>query len=255
MIENPFDLTSTIDTSRARRLARHGELVVSRLLAFVILGAVAMPAATQPRKQPTGMSWGELAMLPEYCKDANGIVYGDKYFNTSPNAARWEGLMGFDFWHVHHYCYALNNLRRASSITNPQQKRYLLQKVRGDYLYMINNARPTMVLMPEIWTRMGDVQRMLGDVGEALNAYETAMTLKPDYWPAYKNAADMFLKAGVKPRALQILQRGIAANPDSPELRSSYKAAGGDLARLPAPQPAAVPASAPEAPASSASSP
>lgn len=196
-------------------------------------------------------------MLPEYCRDAAGVVYGDRYFNRSPNAGRWEAAIGLDFWHIHHYCYALNNLRRASFTTNPAEKRFLLQKVRGDYIYMVNNSRPEMVLMPEILTRLGDVQNMLGDVGAAFEAYETAMARKPDYWPAYKNSADMFLKAGVKPRGLEILQRGITANPGSTELRDAYKAAGGDMARLPPlPAPAAPEtAHAPKAPASAAEAP
>lgn len=233
------------------------------VLAAITLGAVA-PAAAQPRTQPNGLNWGELAMLPEYCRDAAGVVYGDRYFNRSPNAGRWEAAMGMDFWHVHHYCYALNNLRRASFTANPTEKRFLLQKVRGDYLYMVNNSRPEMVLMPEILTRLGDVQNMLGDVGAAFEAYEAAMARKPDYWPAYKNSADMFLKAGVKPRGLEILQRGITANPGSVELRDAYKAAGGDMARLPplpapaSPESAHAPkasASAAEAPSTPASSP
>ncbi len=252
MTENPFaplqlhrrHTASTVQTRRAG-------VVVSLTLVVSVLGAFTTPAAAQPRTQPNGLNWGELAMLPEYCKDAAGIVYGDRYFNRSPNAPRWEAVMGLDFWHVHHYCYALNNLRRASFTANPTDKRFLLQKVRGDYGYMINNSRPDMVLMPEILTRMGDVQNMLGDVGAAYVAYETAMARKPDYWPAYKSAADMFLKAGVKPRGLEILQRGISANPGSPELRDSYKAAGGNLALLP-PVPPPAPPARPEASASTA---
>lgn len=226
------------------------------VLAAITLG-VATPAAAQPRQQPNGLSWGELAMLPEYCKDAAGIVYGDRYFNRAPNAGRWESAMGMDFWHIHHYCYALNNLRRANFTTNPAAKKALLEKVRNDYGYMVNNSRPEMVLMPEILTRLGDVQNMLGDVGAAFEAYEAAMARKPDYWPAYKNSADMFLKAGVKPRGLEILQRGIAANPGAVELRDAYKVAGGDMARLPPlPGPASPEsANAPKAPASAAEAP
>lgn len=213
--------------SHARR--RAALLFVAGALAF------AAPAFGQPRTQPNGLSWGELAMLPEYCRDANGIVWGDRYFNRSPNADRWEALMGADFWHIHHYCYALNNLRRARMTPDAQKRKYLLEKVRADYFYVTKNSRPDMILMPEILTRIGDVGRMLGTVTDAMEAYESAIARKPDYWPAYLNAAEMFIDARLLPRALEILRRGIAAAPASPELRKRYASAGGDPALLPPP--------------------
>lgn len=217
---------------------RRSRLQRQRIVACVICAVLfeilaASQALAGPRKQPNGLTWDQLALLPKYCRDANGIVYGDRYYNTSPNAAHWEALMGMDFWHIHHYCYALAEVSQANRTQDVQRKKYLLIKARDNYRYVIDNCQPTMVLMPEIWTHMGDVQYMLGDMRAAMNAYETAMARKPDYWPAYKNAAEMLLRAGDKPKALQILQRGIEADPSSMALRNSYRAAGGDPVNLP----------------------
>lgn len=255
MFENTFDsITRRLynfswSVRYVHRWFQWAGLDVLTLLTLAVV-TIASPAAAQGLKQPNGLTWGELSVLPVYCKDAAGIVYGDRYFNRSPNAGRWEAAMGLDFWHIHHYCYALAALRRAPFTLDPQKRRFLLGKVLADLMYVVKNSQPTMVLMPEIWTRIGDVQGMLGDVGAALEAYETAMVRKPDYWPAYLNAAELFLKAGVKPRGIEILLRGIDANPGSTQLRDRYKAAGGNPARLPPLPSVAALASAPEASAS-----
>ena len=197
-----------------------------------VVWSFALPSHAAPRKDPNGLSWGDLAVLPEYCKDANGIVYGDKYFNASPNAGRWEALMGEDFWHVHHYCYALFNLRRSELEPDPQKRRFLLEKVVGDYNYMIRNSSPQMIIMPEILLRMGDVQLLLGNISAGLEAYGRVMQLKPDYWPAYSRWADTLAKVNNRKEALVILERGIANAPQSAELRAQYRALGGSSSKL-----------------------
>lgn len=200
----------------------------------LIMVGTSMSASTSlgARKDPNGVTWGELQLLPEYCRDANGIVWGDASFNPSPNAGRWVAMMGEDFWHIHHYCYALANLRRAELETNPTKKRFVLGRVLGDYVYMIKNASPSLIVMPEILVRTGDVHRQLGNTGDALMAYQSAMDIKRDYWPAYSRAATIFAEAKSKARVLEILERGLIQVPGSKELQQQYVAAGGDLKKF-----------------------
>ncbi len=214
-------------------------IICAAAVALATLAGASAAAPLGPRRVPNGVSWGELSVLPEYCKDANGIVYGDKYYNASPEAGRWEALMGEDFWHVHHYCYALANLRRAEVEPNPTARRFMLSKVVGDYNYMIQNSSPQMILMPEIMVRMGDVQLLLGSVAQGLEAYGRAIELKPDYWPPYSRWADTLAKVNKRKDALAMLERGIQNIPGSEELKAQYKALGGNPSKLVSLRPAA----------------
>jgi len=208
-----------------------------------LFGTMPLPASATgpgPRANPNGVTWGELALLPVYCKDANGIVWGDASFNRSPNATYWEGVLGEDFWHLHHYCYALANLRRAQAPgVDPIRKKFLLGKVLGDYQYMVRNSRREFVLLPEIMVRIGDVQWMLGNQSEALNVYMDAVQLKPDYGHAYVRWAETLQSVKLTSQATEVLERGLKSAPQSPEVRAAYTKLTGRVVETPPPPPAA----------------
>ena len=75
---------------------------LASLCAVLLLGASTAwsqaRVAPGPSSAPNGMTWGELALLPEYCPDTMGILYGDQYFNASPRAAGWVAQLGQGFW-------------------------------------------------------------------------------------------------------------------------------------------------------------
>lgn len=223
----------------------------ARLLAAAALAAAlplqAADSAPGARANPNGVSWGELAMLPVYCKDANGIVYGDASYNRGPNASYWEGVLGPDFWHVHHYCYALANLRRAGAPgLDANRKKYLLGRVLGDYQYMVRNSKRDFVLLPEILVRIGDVQWMMGNQSESLSAYMDALELKPDYGHGYVRWAETLQSVKLTNKAVEVLEQGLKKAPQSPEVRALYTKLTGRVVEAPPPPPA---------PASAASSP
>jgi tetratricopeptide (TPR) repeat protein len=204
---------------------------LSKPAAMVLLAVAAagwQPVSAQAvRSEPAGFTWGELALLPEYCKDTQGTVYGGPAGGTpSPRSPQWLALMGEDFWHMHHYCYGLRNLIRVEGPNlSPMQRKALLERAVLEFMYIVNNCKSTMVLMPEVFYRIGDVQLRLGKVGEALGSLEQARRLKPDYWPAYTRWIDVLLESRQFEAAAALAQEGLGHMPDQPELTKRLQAA------------------------------
>jgi tetratricopeptide (TPR) repeat protein len=189
-------------------------------LSFLWTGALA---------SPENITDGELALTPPYCQDVQTIRYGDATTNTSPRAKYWVSLMGKSFWALHHYCWGLINLRRAQMPgVRPEIKTGLLTSVANDYMYVIHNSTPDFVLLPEIYTRLGEVQLLRSLPGQADEAFEQARRLKPDYWPAYSRWADVLIRAGQKSQARQLVEEGLRQAPDAKALRDQYRKLGGD---------------------------
>ncbi len=226
-------------------------------LALPLFAAALLTTPAQAQK-PNNITEGEMAFLPVYCADAQGFKYGDAYFNTSPRAGHWIGLMGSkSFWAIHHYCWALIKLRRANLPgVEPVMRKGGMRDAIADIDYVLINGTPDFVLRPELLTLRGDIELMLNNVGDALTSYEAANQAKPDYWPPYVNWSEFLLKNGLKPQARAFLERGLRVTPDEPRLRTIYQRAGGDpegfVRTLPPPAPAgtasaATPTTAPSA--------
>jgi tetratricopeptide (TPR) repeat protein len=201
----------------------------ARLLLSILAICLAVPALAKPEN----ITDGELALTPEYCVDTATIRYGTEFFNPSPRAAHWVGLMGKSFWAMHHYCWALINLRRAQMAgVTPTTRKYLLQEAISDCIFVIRNSPSNFVMLPEIYTRIGDTHVLLGDPASANEAFETARTLKPDYWPAYTRWAAVLIKLGKKPEARKLLAEGLRHAPDAKPLQEQYKQLGGNPAEI-----------------------
>ena len=181
--------------------------VAAALVAIALLLGAAGSRAQQTAANPNGMSWGELSLLPEYCRDVQGIIYGDASFNTSPRAGKWVSSMGQDFWHMHHYCYALLSMNRAKSAgaTQPQRTALWL-KAEGDYNYVLRNCRPTMPLIPEVLVRLGELHLEMGKLGDAYSDFARAREIKPDYWPAYSRWVDVLMRSGKRSGARELAE-------------------------------------------------
>ena len=189
--------------------------------------------AQSPRSEPAGFTWGELSLLPEYCRDTQGTVYGGPADGKlSPRSPQWLALMGEDFWHMHHYCYGLRNLIRVDDPNlAAQHKRSMLEQTIREFRYIVNNCKPTMVLMPEVFYRIGEVQLRLGQIGEALGSFEQSRTLKPDYWPAYTRWIDVLLESKQFESAERLAREGLSQVPEQPELLKRLEASQNRVAR------------------------
>lgn len=212
---------------------------------------VSLPAAAS---KPANITQGEVALLPPYCIDTMGFGYGDAYHNTSPRAGRWVAMLGAkSFWSLHHYCWALVDLRRAKLPgQKPEVRRGTLERAYGNCVYVLEHGARDLILLPEIYTRMGEISLLLGNIGAAAEAYERARTLKPDYWPAYSQWADVLIKSGQKAAALELVRAGLSQAPDAEELRAQYRQLGGNPGEFA--RPASPPAAA-SAPTEAASAP
>lgn len=197
--------------------------------------------------KPPGITENEMSLLPSYCRDAQGFGYGDASSNTSPRARGWVATMGNSFWHIHHHCWALINVRRAQAPLVPaERKRALYQEALGDFQYVVQNSPKDFVLLPEIFTWMGRVQAYLKQP-QAAESFARARVQKPDYWPAYFHMAE-FLKANGKPaEALQVVRAGLQQAPGTKSLLMLYQDLGGKPADIPPPLPKPEPAAAAEA--------
>lgn len=231
--------------------------LIALLLALSSL-LVSLPAQAS---KPANISTGEVALLPPYCIDTMGFGYGDAYTNTSPRAGHWVAMLGAkSFWSLHHYCWALVDLRRAKLPgQKPEVRRGTLERAYGNCQYVLEHGARDLILLPEIYTRMGEIALLLGNVGGALEAFARAREIKPDYWPAYSQWAAVLIKSGQKASALELVRAGLAQAPDAHELREQYRQLGGNPAefvrRASAPASAPASASAPAEAAGSASAP
>jgi tetratricopeptide (TPR) repeat protein len=185
-------------------------------------------------QRPPSVTAGELALLPEYCIDTQGFDYSDQYSGKkSPRADYWVGLMGQSFWHHHHYCWGLIKSRRAMAPgVRPELRTGGLKDANGDYDYVIRNATRDFVMLPEVMLKYGDNLVLLDSPIQALEVYAEAARRKPDYWPAYVNAAEALEKVGKKKEALARIGEGLAFAPTSPVLQRHYTRLGGDLKAL-----------------------
>ena len=182
---------------------------------------------------PKNITEGELALTPPYCQDVQGIKWGDQYSNTSPRAAHWVALMGKTFWAMHHYCWALIHIQRSSAAgLSPQIREGMIQEAIGDYYYVIKNATPNFVLLPEIYLRIGEAQVMAKNPVAASDAFAKARELKADYWPAYARGAEVFERLGMKTKAKSLLEDGLERMPNEPALQTAFVRLGGKLSEL-----------------------
>lgn len=182
---------------------------------------------------PTNISKSEMALIPAYCRDAQTFGYGDAYYNTSPNAPKWVAMMGKGFWAIHHYCWALINLTRAERpSTPPVIRKGLREGAISDMNYVLEHTTPDFVLLPEIYTKIGEVQLLLKNPAAARDAYAKASVLKPDYWPAYSQWAEYLETTGNKAQARAVVEDGLAHAPSSQTLRRMHVELGGDPASI-----------------------
>jgi hypothetical protein len=212
--------------------------------ALLLLAAAASVRADRPE----GITDGEIALLPPYCVDTQGFSYGASANNMSPRAPRWIALMGETFWAMHHYCWGLANFRRAQMAGVPKERRaYLVQTAIDDYRFVVRNAPATFVLLPEIYTRIGEAHVFLRQYTQAGSAFEKARSLKPDYWPPYVAWIDVLVQLKLTTQARKLLSEGLAIMPTEPALLAKAAALGVKVPPAPAAS-AAAPASAPNSP-------
>jgi len=150
----------------------------------------------------------ELALLPEYCPHT--ITFQPRHGSMETQMA-WLRRLGEVFRSMHHYCWALTALNRASRANTPVQMRpHLYRTAIADIEYVLKHSEETFVLLPEILTRRGEAQARLREFGPAEVSFREAVRLKADYWPAYKGLAQLHIDQGKRSLARETLQTGLS---------------------------------------------
>ena len=186
-------------------------------------------AAVTCAQSPKDVTDGELALLPPFCYDTMNMRYGSSAYNPSPRAAHWVSLMGQSFWAMHHYCWAKINQRRIFAPgTDPKFRIGLLSGVVGDFGYVIKNSPPDFIMLPEIYSSLGEVELLRKNPAAANDHFSTARKLKPSYPPPYQMWSEYLVSIGKKDEAKAHLKTGLEHNSAAVSLQALYKKLGGD---------------------------
>lgn len=194
-----------------------------RLLCSFLL---ALACGTASSNTPQNMTPGEIARLPAYCVDAQGMSPNSGTPSApTPTQQRWISLMGEPFWHVHHYCWALLNVNRISQAgMTPQQRAFIYTSAIGDCNYVVNLSPPDFVLLPEIFLRMGQYHLAADRPVDALMHFDKSRQAKPDYWPAYLESAKLNASLKRTQEAINILKAGLEVMPNETRLSDALTA-------------------------------
>ena len=141
--------------------------------------------------------------------------------------------MGYGFWSLHHYCWALVSLDRlhASSLSG-QMRNFAIHQIVSEYYYVLNNSPPDFILRPEVLVRMGEAELLRENYGEAYDAFFKARQLKPDYWPAFSKWAAVLVKAKKNNDARKLVEEGLMHSPESTVLQEMLLKLGGDPSKI-----------------------
>ncbi|MFT3847208.1 MAG: tetratricopeptide repeat protein [Propionivibrio sp.] len=204
------------------------KLFLAVLMSIGTLGIAATAAASE---KPENITEAEWALLPPYCPYTMGFK-GHK----QPHIAKWSGIMGEGFFHMHHYCWALIDLRRAERSGLPAtDRKFLRGRALGGFQYVVRNAPEDFVLAPEIYTWIGRTEILLDRPKNAFEAFSTARQLKPDYWPPYYHWAEFLQSHGKRAEALEIIRSGLQFSPEAKSLLLLYRQLGGKPSDIPKP--------------------
>ena len=243
---------------------------MNRHSAFLTCILIAFGSAAHAQ-QPSNISDGELALLPQYCRDRFVLETSNRHRDIPPLAVYWISKMGQSFWAMHHYCWAKINQRRIFATESATKWRMdQLVGVIGDLGYVLKNSPPDFIMLPEIYSALGEVELLRKNPAAAIGHFNTARKLKPSYPPPYQMWSEYLLSTGKNDEAKALLKVGLEHNSTAVNLQVMYKKLGGDpktivpvdppAALAPAASqastdPAAPPASAPALPAEANSSP
>lgn len=173
----------------------------------------------------------ELRLLPPYCVKTAVISkhYGREQAPTGHDdeTKQFISIYGKNFWNMHHYCFGLMHLNRAYGAKNRDEKGSNLGQAIKEFDYVLNGSDPEFVLLPEIHTNKGTVLMMQKMHGAAVGEFSKAIALKPDYPQPYGQLSDYYEENKKKDMALQILEQGLAHNPEARQLLKRYKRLGG----------------------------
>lgn len=202
-------------------LSRDLSLIRGLIFKLAFAGALFLPSLAVIAA-PQDITEVEMKLLPRYCPDT-------ATFTPNPTReAYWRSVMGRGFSALHHYCWGQITMMRSRKAGVPANIRQgMWESAVADYLYVIRNSQADFVLLPEIYTRVGEVELLLAHTDKANQAFARARQLKPDYWPAYSRWVEYLMNTGNRSEALKVVVAGLQHSPDAKVLRDQFRLLGG----------------------------
>ena len=124
----------------------------------------------------------------------------------------YRKVYGQDWIHMHHYCWALVDLKRG-----------LHGQAIGNLDYVLRNSKRSFKLRPLVLKKKADILMFIKAYSEAAPVYYELIKVKPESEIGYVGLATVFLTLGDKKNARKIAQKGLSYLPDSKKLQSFLK--------------------------------
>lgn len=186
-------------------------LVLSAITFLLANNAMAiLPSTIQPNEFPA---------LPAYCEA--------KLSNDPSDDKAYSGMIGPDWLHIHHYCFALNFTNRFYKASNPEDKRHYLQDAFGNHDYVLSHARADFWMRPEIHTEKAKLYRASKRYAETVGELKKALQIKPDYAGAYVVLSDVYRDLNKKSDSISVVEKGLQYAPYNKPLQRRYKSLTG----------------------------
>lgn len=211
------------DTLFRRRLAAlFGRWPMAAALALAL-------AWSAPASAGEDMSESEYVLLPEYCR-AQGNV-SQKFFKKYYRAElvrKWQSALGENYNHYHHFCWGIVSISRAyKSPSKNGSREGMAKRAIADIGYLVERATPDCVLLPDVYTRLGEAYLLARDDRRAEAAFRLAWGVKPDYWRPYVWWAQRLQHKGKTREALAIAEEGQKNAPGVKALDDLVRELGG----------------------------
>lgn len=163
------------------------------------------------------MSKEEYHLLPAYCRSQSNVE--PKFYKRDGSEAKWSARLGRDFNHIHHYCWGMVSIARSYKAgLTIGARTFHMDRAIDDISFSLNGASPDFVLLPEMYTRLGEALLGIRDDKNAEAAFRRAIEANPAYWPPYVWWSQRLLKQGKTREALALAEEGNKNAPGSKAL-------------------------------------
>jgi len=184
------------------------------------------------RAWATETSWvpnpTEIRGLPTYCQ----VKFNAP--DPSPERREWEQRIGKNFLDIHHYCAALNSVKRYWRASDAKDRSLYLEQAMTNFNYMVKAEKPDFLLRGELYSSRGETFKLMGRKGEAIRDFNQAISIDPKMARPYLQLADLYVADKKTVTAQETITEGLRHNPDSKALQRRYLELGG---KKPFPQP------------------
>lgn len=197
------------------------------ILLALLLGPVQTVAAYGSATQ------ADLGYLPPYCR-------ATRLFDPNLQSADykyWLARLGSNQESLHHHCQGLIHLRKARLMPGDSLERQrLLGSALGEFNFLLRRPDATLKTFP-LWAEFlvlrGNTAVLAEQWPLAVESFDKARSVKPDYWPAYLDWSAHLARLKLNQQARDVLRQGLQLDPSVEAMRAAYVKLGGSLRDLP----------------------